>query len=91
MSSPEGSDGSSPSSSDGTGANPALATTNNLKQSAHSHAAPADKRKVEPKTTAALKDRRASNGAEPIDGIHTHPDAFDDDDGAASTLFLEWA
>lgn len=85
LSSPEGSDGSSPSSSDGAGANPAPAATNT--QSGHAPA-PTDKRKVEPKVTAALKDRRASNGAEPVDGIHTHPDAFDDDDGAASTSFF---
>lgn len=76
LSSPEGSDGSSPSSSDGNAHGQGAAAANQS-------GAPTDKRKQqEAKTaTAALKDRRASNGSLPVDGTHTHPDAFDDDDG----------
>ncbi|KAK4704803.1 AP-1-like transcription factor, partial [Phenoliferia sp. Uapishka_3] len=71
LSSPEGSDSSSPSSSDSTGrttANQAGAGVTN------------DKRKTAPATATALKDRRSSNGSHAIEGHHTHPDAFDDDD-----------
>lgn len=81
LSSPEGSDGSSPSSSEGTGTAPA---------SVQSGAANGDKRKPATQKSApsAIKDRRASSGSGD-DGIHTHPthpDSFDDDDGPHSSL-----